>query len=47
LVADIVAHLNVFLFELELFATAIFQDHLALLVGALVFFAPFLVLLDV
>jgi hypothetical protein len=32
---------------LEFFATTVLQDHLALLISALVFFAPLFVLLDV
>lgn len=46
LVADVVAHLDSLVFVLELLTTTVFQNHLALLVGAFVLLAPLLVLLD-
>jgi len=47
LVADVVAHLDLLVLVEELLAAAELEDHVALLVGALVLLAPLLVLLDV
>ena len=47
LVADVITNLNCFVLVLELLSAAVFKDHLALLVGAFVFFTPLFMFLNV